>query len=170
MILLNCINYSTTKYCKYYFQRKHCKIKGCSYFHVTAPNSEVVYKTKSLSNMNMFEMQTKKAFQYAIKNFELFVEISKVNYNSKVENVMPSIQSGVEYLKMMMYCQGSVDLGNEQWFVNLGNEQWFKEIQEMNIVNEEQNNTRQFTKNDNPDSNEDEKKQINHVIPFIKLF
>ena len=147
-------SYATTKYCKYYVQRKHCKIKACSYFHVTAPKSEIVYKMESLSNMNMFEMQIKKAFQYAIKNFDLFVNIGKGNTNPKVETVMPSIESGVEYLKIMMYCHGSV---------NLGNEQWFKEVQEKNIANEEQKITPPFTENDSPDSNEDEKQKINHA-------
>ena len=88
-------SYATTKYCKFYCKKKVCRVKGCNFYHDMAPNEDCIIVNDSLSNMQLFNLQMKYAFEYANKIFE---DICSIMCDNK-PRVLPIIQNGINFLK-----------------------------------------------------------------------
>ena len=85
-------------------KKKPCRIKGCTFFHQFVDPSEFIECTQKLQNVQIFDFQVRAAFEYALNEYDTYIKLVS-NFciqedESNFGRVLPSIQSGINYLKI----------------------------------------------------------------------
>ena len=85
-------------------KKKPCRIKGCTFFHQFVDPSEFIECTQKLQNVQIFDFQVRAAFEYALSEYDTYIKlVSEFCLQEDDRNfgrVLPSIQSGINYLKI----------------------------------------------------------------------
>lgn len=99
-------SYGLTSYCKFFIRRKKCRISECSYYHVKAPKNECIFSYQSQTNSEVFNLQLKFAFDFAVENIDALLAIESNDANVNYSSVLPNVKTAINNFRLKCYSYG----------------------------------------------------------------